>query len=153
MGEKFEKMGNVPYIFWIALAHGGNPGLIKQPTRVFRYAYIGDLLVVRAFTFEPSVTVRDELHFVTPVYRDATAEEQSWGDHPEIAPVPSLDARWLCNSIVTTLPNGEVTTLTLVCLKAVSGRRVCSIELKFRARPAEGRSTLLFRGSPRGDLW
>lgn len=74
------------------------------------------------------------------------------GDHPEIAPVPSLEARWLCSYIVTTLPDGELTTLTLVCLQAASGRRVCSIELKFRARPVEGRSTLLFRGPPRGDL-
>jgi hypothetical protein len=118
MGENFEKMGNVTYIFWTALAHDGKPRLNKHPTRLFRYAYIADLLVVRAFTFEPSVTTRDELHFVTPVYRDGTAEEQSWVDHPETAPAPSLDAPWLCNYIVTTLPNGKSGILTLACLKA-----------------------------------
>jgi hypothetical protein len=117
IGENFEKMGNVTYIFWTAPAHDGKPRLSKRPIRLFRYAYIADLLVVRAFTFEPSVTTRDKLHFVTPVYRDETAEEQSWVDHPETAPTPSLNAPWLCNYIVTTLPNRKSGILTLVRLK------------------------------------
>ncbi len=121
MGDRFEKMGDVTYIFWKAMAHDGQPRLDKQPMRIFRYAYIGDMLVIRAFSFEnsgQSLRARDELHYVTPVYRDATPTEQSWVDTPAIAPAPALNAPWLCNYISTTFPNDKVDILTLVCLKA-----------------------------------
>ena len=121
MGDRFEKMGDVTYIFWKAIAHDGQLRLDKQPMRIFRYAYIGDMLVIRAFSFEnsgQSLRARDELHYITPVYRDATPTEQSWVDTPATAPAPALDARWLCNYILTTLPNDKVGILTLVCLKA-----------------------------------
>ncbi len=121
MGERFEKMGDVTYIFWKAIAHDGQPWLDKQPMRLFRYAYIGDMLVIRAFSFEcsgQSLRAHDDLHLVTPVYRDATPTEQSWVDTPATAPAPALDARWLCNYILTTLPNDKFGVLTLVCLKA-----------------------------------
>ena len=121
MGDRFEKMGDVTYIFWKAIAHDGQPRLDKQPMGMFRYAYIGDMLVIRAFSFEnsgQSLRARDDLHYVSPVYRDATPTEQSWVDTPATAPAPALDARWLCNYILTTLPNDKVGILTLVCLKA-----------------------------------
>ncbi len=38
MGDRFEKMGDVTYIFWKAIAHDGQPRLDKQPMRIFRYA-------------------------------------------------------------------------------------------------------------------
>ncbi len=121
VGDKFAKMGDVTYIFWKAMAHDGQPRLDKQPFQLFRYAYIGDMLVIRAFSFEnskQSLSARDDLHYISPVYRDATPTEQSWVDNPATAPAPALDAHWLCNYILTTFPNDSVAILTLVCLKA-----------------------------------
>jgi hypothetical protein len=121
MGDKFEKMGDVTYIFWTALAHDGQPRLNKQPMRLFRYAYIGDMLVIRAFSFEgsgASLRARDDLHYVTPVYRDATPMEKAWVDAPATAPAPPLNVSWLCSYVLTTFPNGKVGILTLACLKA-----------------------------------
>ncbi|HUV88104.1 MAG TPA: hypothetical protein VMY80_00495 [Anaerolineae bacterium] len=131
MGDKFGKRGDVTYIFWRARADDGNPRLYKQPSRLFRYAYEGDLLVIRAFAFEgspPAPTARDDLHYVTPVYRDPTPKERGWVDDPYSGPAPSLDASWLCNYILTAFPNGKVGVLTLVCLKAPGQDRWVSIK-------------------------
>lgn len=120
MGERFEKMGDVTYIFWKAIAHDGQPRLDKQPMQLFRYAYIGDMLVIRAFSVEgsgQSSRVRDDLHYVTPVYRDATPTEQSWVDTPATAPAPPLDAPWLCNYILVLFPNDKIGVLTLAYFK------------------------------------
>lgn len=118
MGGKFEKMGDVTYIYWQCLAHDGNPRVNKQPLRVYRYAYIDDMLVIRAFSFNPSEPNRDQLHFVCPVYRDPTPEEKSWVANPATAPAPPLNATWLCNYILTAFPDGKMGVLTLVCMKA-----------------------------------
>ena len=118
IGGKFEKMGDLTYIYWRCLAHDGKPRLNKQPLRLYRYAYIDDMLVIRAFSFDPSEPKRDQLHFVSPVYRDPTPEEESWVANPAAAPAPPLNATWLCNYILTAFPDGKMGVLTLVCMKA-----------------------------------
>jgi hypothetical protein len=118
MGGKFEKMGDVTYIYWQCLAHDGKPRVNKQPIRVYRYAYIDDLLVIRAFSFNPSEPKRDQLHFVCPVYRDPTPEEARWVANPATPTVPRLNAAWLCNYILTAFPDGNMRVLTLICMRA-----------------------------------
>lgn len=117
---KFEKLDDVAYVFWETKTDGTTLLFNPIPTRVFRYAYKDDLLVIRAVSFPgegPTDAVRQDLFPVRPVYRELQPLERT---NP---PVPTLNARWLCNYIFVSLPNGRTGILTLVLYRANGGDR------------------------------
>lgn len=128
VAEKFEKLGDITYIFWATRTDGETLRINHTPMRVFRYAYSDDLLVIRAVSFQgggPRTTVRQDVFPVPPVYRDLRPNEVT---NP---PVPTLNARWLCNYFLIAFPNGKVGILTLVLYKGAGGDRW----VKFRDVP------------------
>lgn len=117
---KFRKMDDVTYVFWATRTDGGMLRMNRMPMRAFRYAYQDDLLVIRAVSFQggaPTAAVRQDVFPVPPVYRDLRPAEAT---NP---PVPTLNARWLCNYIFVPLPNGKTGILTLALYKGAGGDR------------------------------
>ena len=91
---KYDKIGDITYMFWRAGIEGDAVRVAFAPYRAFRYAYENDLLVIRSVGFDDSketpVVTDQKLFFVEPVYRDANP-----GETAAIA-LPSLNARNLC---------------------------------------------------------
>ena len=94
-GGKFVKVDDVTYVYWQArYASDGEIYLTDTPKRVFRYAYKGDLLVLRAWEPTSPVTFSQTLYLIPPVYRVAAPEERV------NLPEPDMNATWLCNYVV-----------------------------------------------------
>ena len=107
-------------MFWATRTDGDTLRMNRIPMRVFRYACSGDLLVIRAVSFQDSgsrTIVRQDVFPVPPVYRDLQPNEAT---HPL---VPTLNARWLCNYFVVAFPYGRVGILTLVLYRGARADR------------------------------
>jgi hypothetical protein len=92
---KFVKVGDATCVYWRArYVSDDEIYLTDTPKRVFRYAYDGDLLVIRAWEPISPVSFTQSIYPVRPVYRSLTPEEK------ENPPVLDMNAIWLCNYVV-----------------------------------------------------
>lgn len=94
IGGKYDKIGDITYMFWRAGIEGEAVRVAFTPYRAFRYAYANDMLAIRSVSFDDSkktpVVTDQKLFFAEPVYRDATPGETA------AITVPSLNALNLC---------------------------------------------------------
>ena len=94
IGGKYDKIGDITYMFWHARIEGDAVRVAFAPYRAFRYAYENDMLVIRSVSFddtkETPVVTDQRLFFAEPVYREANP-----GELAAIA-LPSLNALNLC---------------------------------------------------------
>jgi hypothetical protein len=76
IGGKYDKIGDITYMFWRAGIEGDAVRVAFAPYRAFSYAYENDMLVIRSVSFDDSketpVVTDQKLFFAEPVYRTLT---------------------------------------------------------------------------------
>jgi hypothetical protein len=111
-GGKFNKVGDVTYVYWTARYDGDQQINLRQvPERAFRYAYDADVLLIRSLDFSETterVTNRSTLFVVPPVHRyPATTDATNYA-------APSMNGTWLCNYILVLTDARPPNVLTLI---------------------------------------
>ncbi|MDO8730789.1 MAG: hypothetical protein Q7J69_06380 [Candidatus Omnitrophota bacterium] len=108
---KFKKLDDVTYAFWWIKAVGPKLRGNLLPSKVFRYSYKDDLLIIRSVAFDgsaPRAAAREQLFRVPPVYRDLRPDEETG------TALPPLNSRWLCNYFLVHFADGRVAIFTKV---------------------------------------
>jgi hypothetical protein len=112
-GGKFVKVDDIIHVFWTARYYDKNHlGIDKCPTRVIRYSYQNDLMVIRALEgigdTSENATLKENIYLVPPVYRRVTKYEQ------DNLLIPDLNAKWLVNYVLVTFKKGEPAQLLCI---------------------------------------
>jgi hypothetical protein len=96
----FAKVPDITYVLWLFGSHGA-----LHASRVIRYAYVRDLLVIRTATFEEDAAQVDFYTLVPPVFRELAASDYA-------IPAPPLLASHVAHAFTYRNRDGGVSTFT-----------------------------------------
>ena len=97
---KFQKIGNIVYLFWDINVTNEGVGL-SYPYHVVKIEYLKDILVMRAVRIDPNQRFQDMGYIVSPVSRQLTQGELS-----DLRP-PDMNGSYFGNLFLVKWPDGS----------------------------------------------